>query len=70
VDAGSEFDPRPANKYATTRLDRHPNALAHRKFANAILQGIAWNELIDSRPPSIPDDSDIYLRTTQPANAL
>lgn len=72
LDAGSEFDPRPANKYATTRLDRHPNALAHRKFANVILQGIAWNELIDSRlaPPSIPDDSGIYLRTTQPAIAL
>jgi hypothetical protein len=50
IDAGGEFEREPnQRKYATTRLDRHPNTLAHQKFADAILQGIPWGELMDSR---------------------
>lgn len=45
VDGGSEFGPHGGLEYATTRLDRHPNAAANRKFANALLS-ISWGRLL------------------------
>ena len=42
VDTGSEFGPSIDHRYLTTVLDRHPNALANRKFADALLREVSW----------------------------
>ena len=42
IDTGTEFDEELDDAHVTTRLDRHPNALANRNFAAALLKQGSW----------------------------
>ena len=44
IDGGSDFQTQIEARYLTTRLDRHPNALANKVFAGTILREIDWDE--------------------------
>lgn len=44
IDGGSDFQTQIEARYLTTRLDRHPNALANKMFADTILREIDWDE--------------------------
>jgi hypothetical protein len=44
IDGGSDFQTQIEARYLTTRLDRHPNALANKMFADTIVREIDWDE--------------------------
>jgi hypothetical protein len=44
IDGGSDFQTQIGARYRTTRLDRHPNALANKVFAGTILREIDGDE--------------------------